>query len=106
MPLKCGRFARFLKKRVCRVTSSILIGAPRYRCTKNKRNLLSNDDVPSPKKRKVNVGANVLNVYEVMKKKNPTKAQNVDGVLVVTHIFTKYEVCFLLQQQQYIKLVR
>lgn len=55
MPLKCGRFVRFLKKRVCRVSRSIIRGAPRYRNTRNKRKQLLETEGPPTKKRKLTV---------------------------------------------------
>lgn len=61
MPLKSGRFIRFLKKRACGTAEDILLRYPRYRCTKNKRKQLCEDYTSASKKRKVNSDPTYLN---------------------------------------------
>lgn len=81
MPLKAGRFIRFIKRRACRKSQSILLGEPRYRNTKNKRKELCKEDELPRKKRKLQVNSKVLNVYKVVKenarKNSHVKATNV-----------------------------
>ncbi len=76
MPLKAGRFIRFIKQRSCRVTESIKMGVPRYRNTKNKIKELCKDDATVPKRRKIHNSSNISNVYKVVKQRSATSAFN------------------------------